>query len=100
MRGRVIHQRSPQVARDAEPPYDCYREPSILSAGGECIGGLFSPWQWAGRRLRQIQWSCAEHFVFAEGFEGGGGNSNDGNGIADGVEDFDEKYPSVLSGAT
>jgi hypothetical protein len=30
-----------------------------------------------------------EDFVFAKWFEGGGGNGRDGDGVADGVEDFD-----------
>ncbi len=30
-----------------------------------------------------------EDFVFAERFEGGGGDGSDGNGVADGVEDLD-----------
>lgn len=36
-----------------------------------------------------LQRSRAEYFVFSEGFEGGGGNGGDGNGVADGVEDLD-----------
>lgn len=30
-----------------------------------------------------------EDFVFAERFEGSGGDGNDGDGVTDGVEDFD-----------
>lgn len=41
--------------------------------------------------------TAAEHFVFAEGFEGGGGDSGDGNGVADGVEDLDG-VPLSVSG--
>lgn len=35
-----------------------------------------------------LQRSDAEHFIFAEGFEGGGGNGDDGDGIAEGVENL------------
>lgn len=35
-----------------------------------------------------LQRSSAEDFIAAESFEGAGGNSCDGNGVADGVEDF------------
>ena len=31
----------------------------------------------------------AEDFVFAERFEGGGGDGSDGDGVANGVEDID-----------
>ena len=36
-----------------------------------------------------LQRSRAEYFVLAEGFESGGGHAGNGNGVAQGVEDFD-----------
>jgi hypothetical protein len=38
------------------------------------------------RRPLAVHRPCAEDFVFAERFEGGGG---DGGGVADGIEDLD-----------
>lgn len=45
-----------------------------------------------------LQRSSAEHFVFAEGFEGGSRDRGDGNGIADGVEDLDGVPLCVVGG--
>ena len=39
-------------------------------------------------RLRR-QHTRAKDFIFAQSFESGFGNSSDGDGFADGVEDFD-----------
>ena len=36
-----------------------------------------------------LQGAGAEHFVLAEGFEGGGRHVGDGNRVAQGIEEFD-----------
>jgi hypothetical protein len=43
--------------------------------------------------------TSVEHLVFAEGFKDGGGDSGDGNGVADDVEDFERVPPCVSGGA-
>ena len=50
------------------------------------------------RKVDLLQRSGAEHFVFAECFEGGSRDRGDGNGIADGVEDFDGVPLCVVGG--
>jgi hypothetical protein len=43
---------------------------------------------WGNNAWLKRQGACAENFVFAERFEGGGGHCRDGDGIAEGVEDL------------
>ena len=39
-------------------------------------------------QARRLRADCTEHFLFAEGFESGGMDGGDGNGLTHAVEDF------------
>jgi hypothetical protein len=60
-----------------------------LAAGPATVGVEVDGAALASALEVSLQGTSAEHFVLAEGFQGGGGNGSDGDGVANGVEDLD-----------